>query len=159
MLGQYLRDDNVLTGRRQRGFSHERDLLMKLWKKGFAVMRAPASGARARRFAVPDLVAIKNGVVFAFEVKTMHEQRDLYVPGHQVSKLREFIRRSGGYAFIAVKVIGSGSGWRFVPLDQAEETPGGNYKVSVEKFSSGLTIKDIIALAEKHKSIDEFFFK
>ena len=155
----WIRVDNVLTNRRRRGFSHERDLLMKLWKKGFAVMRAPASGARARRFAVPDLVAIRNGVVLAFEVKTMREERDLYVPVHQVSKLIEFVKRSGGYAFIAVKIVGHGTGWRFIPIDKIEKTPAGNYKVSVKLFSSGLSIRDLVVLAEKHKSIDEFFLK
>ncbi len=155
----WIRVDNVLTDRRRRGFSHERDLLMKLWKKGFAVMRAPASGAKARRFAVPDLVAIRNGVVLVFEVKTMREERDLYVPVHQVSKLIEFVKRSGGYAFIAVKIVGHGMGWRFIPIDKIEKTPAGNYKVSVKLFSSGLTIRDLVVLAEKHKSIDKFFLK
>ncbi len=148
-----------MTSRRRRGFSHERDLLMKLWKKGFAVMRAPASGARARRFAVPDLVAIRNGVVLAFEVKTMREVRDLYVPGHQVFKLMEFVKRSGGHAFIAVKIVGHGTGWRFIPIDKIEKTPAGNYKVPIKLFSSGLSIKDLLVLVEKHKSIDDFAFK
>ena len=132
---------------------------MKLWKKGFAVIRAPASGAKTRRFAVPDLVAIRNGVVLAFEVKTMHEERDLYVPRHQVSKLIEFVKRSGGYAFIAVKVVGHGTGWRFIPIDRIEKTPAGIYKVSTKLFSSGLSIKDLLVLAEKHKSIYEYFLK
>ncbi len=141
--------------RRRRGFMHERDLVLKLWKRGFAVLRAPASGSKTRRIIYPDLVAIKNGVIMVFEVKTTREKKPVYIPKHQVEKLREFLKRSGGYGFIAVKIVGD-MGWRFIPLDELEETSGGNYKVSLEKLSSSLRISDLVAIASKNKTLMDY---
>ncbi|MEM1828904.1 MAG: Holliday junction resolvase, partial [Desulfurococcaceae archaeon] len=39
--------------KRVKGFSHERDLVRRLWEYGFAVMRAPASGSKAKRVRYP----------------------------------------------------------------------------------------------------------
>ncbi|HIC99009.1 MAG TPA: Holliday junction resolvase, partial [Pyrodictiaceae archaeon] len=38
-----------------RGFEAERDLARRLWQKGFAVIRAPASGAKTKHYVYPDL--------------------------------------------------------------------------------------------------------
>ncbi len=141
--------------RRQRGFAHERDLVLKLWNKGFAVLRAPASGAKTRRTAVPDVVAIKSGVVYCFEVKTTRKARTIYIPKHQVDKLREFVKRAGGKGFVAVKIIGE-SGWRFIPVEMLEETGGGNYKVTAETMARGYRLKDLVAMASGNKSLDEY---
>ncbi len=139
---------------RQIGFSHERDLVLRLWNKGFAVIRAPASGSRAKRIAYPDIVAIRKGIVFAFEVKTTHKNKPIYVPKHQVEKIREFIRRAGGYGFIAVKIIGE-TGWRFISIDRLVEA-GNNYKINRETLTNSLKIQDILSIAVKNKSIDDY---
>lgn len=141
--------------KRQRGFAHERDLVLKLWNKGFAVLRAPASGSKTRRTVAPDVVAIKKGIVYCFEVKTTRETRTIYIPKHQVDKLREFMKRAGGKGYIAVKVVGE-SGWRFIPVEMLEKTKGGNYKVTQETMKKGYRLKDLVALASGNKSLDEY---
>ncbi|RLG80153.1 MAG: Holliday junction resolvase [Thermoprotei archaeon] len=144
-----------MSSSRKRGFAHERDLVVKLWKRGFAVMRAPASGSKARRTKYPDVVAILNHRVFVFEVKTTSKERPIYIDKRQVDKVREFAKRAGGYAFIAVKVVGSGT-WRFIPLKDLEQTTRGNYKIPCEKLVNALRIPDVIALARETKKLDEY---
>lgn len=134
---------------------HERDLALKLWKKGFAVIRAPASGSKTRRIVYPDLVAIRNGVILVFEVKTIHEKRPIYIRKQQVEKLKEFLKRSGGHGFIAVKIVGS-MDWRFIPLDELEETNGGNYKVSIKRLMSSLKISNLVAITSKNKTLIDY---
>ena len=140
---------------RRRGFSYERDLVARLWSQGFAVMRAPASGARVRRSVAPDVVAAKNGVIMVFEVKTMRKPRTLYLRRSQVERLAEFARRAGGEAMIAVRIL-DGRGWRFIPLDRLEET-GGGFKIPLGKIDSGLRFRDIVALADRaSRRLDEY---
>ena len=140
---------------RRRGFSYERDLVARLWSHGFAVLRAPASGARARRTVAPDVVAIREGFVLVFEVKSMKKPGTLYLRKMQVDRLEEFARRAGGKAMIAVRIL-DGRGWRFIPLERLEET-GKGYKVPLSIIDSGLRMRDILAMADKHSSrLDEY---
>jgi Holliday junction resolvase len=146
---------------RRRGFAQERDLAKKLWDKGFAVMRAPASGSKAKRLLYPDLVAIKNGVVFAFEVKTTRSRkRDIYIPRQQVDKLVEFSRRSGGMPFIAVKIVGEGD-WFFIPLRDLQETGSGGYKLPLSRLEthSFLKMDNLLTLALGVRPLREYFEK
>jgi len=126
-----------------RGFEAERDLARKLWQKGFAVIRAPASGAKAKHYVYPDLVAIWRGKILVFEVKRRTKIATLYIDAKQVEKLREFCRRAGGEAFIAVKIVDERK-WYFVPLAELEQTETGKYKVSVEKIRGALTLEELV---------------
>jgi len=140
------------------GVQHERDLALKLWEMGFAVIRGPASGARAKRIQYPDLVAIRSGHVYAFEVKTRVKEEPIYIERSQVEKLAEFTRRAGGKAFIAVKIVGS-TGWKLVPLELLKPTRGGNYRVDDEDLSKALTLKDIHSEILGSRKLDEFVEK
>lgn len=140
---------------RRKGFSHERDLVVKLWKKGFAVIRAPASGSKTKRMVYPDVVAIRNGVTLVFEVKTLSKVRDIYIDSKQVGKLLEFAKRAGGFSYIAVKIVGSGE-WRFVSTEMLVKTPGGRFKVSREAFEKSLRLKELVSTVLKFKKLDEF---
>jgi len=104
-----------------RGTEYERDLAYKLYKRGWAVIRAPASGARAKRYLYPDLVAVKKGRVLAIEVKTLKDERTLYISERQVNVLREWEERAGAEAWIAVKVR-DGRGWRFYSVENLVKT-------------------------------------
>jgi len=130
-------------------------LARKLWELGFAVIRAPASGSKAKYVKYPDVVAILNRNIYAFEVKTTHKERTIYVPRHQVEKLVEFTRRAGGEGFIAVKIIGEGT-WRLIPLAKLVETSSGNYKIEAETLSKGLKLRDLLTLARGSTRIDDF---
>ncbi len=141
--------------RRSRGFSKERELARILWRKGFAVLRAPASGSRTRRLAYPDLVALRNGYILVFEVKTREKPGTIYIDRRQFMKLMEFVRRSGGSGYVAVKIL-DGRGWRFIPIERVEGTRGGNYRVSLEAIENGLRIDDLVRMTERNRVITEF---
>lgn len=139
---------------RSRGFSHERDLVRRLWERGLAVIRAPASGSKAKRVPYPDVVAIYKGRVMVFEVKTTRKRKEIYIKRGQVEKLREFAERAGGKAFVAVKAVGTGE-WLFAPVEALEQTPSGNYKVSLEGGGL-LKMEQILAEAMGVKSLSEY---
>lgn len=146
---------NALSGRRARGFAHERDLARKLWARGLAVMRAPASGSKAKRLVYPDVVAIYRGKVLVFEVKTASTLRDIYIPARQVEKLVEFARRAGGEAYIAVKVIGTGE-WLFVHVEKLSRTPSGNFKISKSTLGEALTLPTLVSLVKGVRSLLDY---
>ena len=137
------------------GIQHERDLALKLWRMGFAVIRGPASASKAKRILYPDLVAIRSGKVYAFEVKTRIKKETIYIEGEQIEKLLEFSKRSGGRAYIAVKIIRS-SGWKLVPIDLLKRTRGGNYRLDDEALSRASSLKDLHAEALGTKSLDHY---
>lgn len=141
--------------KRKTGFQQERELVAKLWKLGFAVMRAPASGAKIIRAKYPDIVAIKNGKIFVFEVKTREKPSTIYIESNQINKIREFSKRAGGKAFIAVK-IRDGSGWRFVPVEKLEQTASGNYKISSAELKRGLTLSELKNIADGLRTLTDF---
>jgi len=138
---------------RARGFRAERDLVAKLWARGFAVMRAPASGSKIRKAAYPDVVAIRNGCVAVFEVKSRSKEEAIYIEKEQVDKLVEFASRAGGKAYVAVKV--AGSDWVFVPVEILEATASG-YKVSREALMRGLNIEQLEVDIGLRETLDRY---
>ncbi len=142
--------------RRRRAFARERDLVRLLWKKGFACMRAPASGSKVKRTIYPDIVAIWRGKTLVFEVKTTEQKRTIYIPREQVEKIREFARRAGGQAFIAVKIVGQGEPWKFIPIENLEHTSSGNYKVSLGLLEKALTIRDLERIVGMIQGLDNY---
>jgi len=114
---------------RARGFAYERELAYRLWKAGFAVMRAPASGAKVKRYVYPDVLAIKDKRVLVFEVKARREYKSVCVEGYKIGRLLEFARRAGGEAYVAVKITSAGR-WVFVPAGSLRRTDRGFYCIS-----------------------------
>jgi Holliday junction resolvase len=114
---------------RLKGFHYERELARILYREGFAVIRAPASGSRAKRVFYPDIVALYKKNILVFEVKARSEPSDIYIDKYKVERLRDFAERSGGEAYVAVKITSLGE-WRVVPISQLWTTKEGNYRVS-----------------------------
>ncbi len=133
----------MIGEKRRKGISYERRLVDLLWKRGFACIRGGASGAGSRRRFVPDVVAMKSGVIFVFEVKVRSDEDVIYIDVERIEKLMDFAKRAGGRAFIAVKY--GGSEWRFVPVEKLQlSSTGSSYKIDPETVkNSGLTIKDL----------------
>ncbi|MGC8556365.1 MAG: Holliday junction resolvase Hjc [Conexivisphaera sp.] len=125
---------------RRRGLDRERDLARRLWEMGFASIRAPASGAKAKRFVQPDVVAARAGTIFAFEVKARSEL-PIYVDSEQVEKLAEWARRAGARALLAIHYKRE---WRFLPLEAASRV-GRTYRVDEESLASALGMEDLVA--------------
>jgi len=144
------------TSKRKLGFARERDLARLLWRKGFACVRGPASGAKAKRIIYPDLVAIKNGKIFVIEVKTREKRETIYIERLKIERLVEFSKRAGGRAFLAIKYM-DGSEWRFIPIEKLETTPAGNYRLTPKTVAKeGLTLSDLVSIASNTISLDEF---
>ncbi len=139
---------------RTRSFQHERELARKLWKLGFAVVRGPASGAKAKNIVQPDLIAIKNRNIYIIEIKTSNKLRNIYVEDTQIEKITEFAKRSGGKPMIAVKIIGSGK-WKFIDIEKLVKT-GNKYRIDKDAIINGLTIKDIYKDASSDQKLDKF---
>jgi len=129
-----------MTSARRRGFGAERELARILWDSGFAVIRAPASGAKSKHVIYPDLVAIYRGKIFIFEVK-YRRSATLYVSFLQLQKLEEFARRASASAFVAVKI--ARKGWYIVGLDMAKKTRNG-VKIDKEVLDRAYTLQEFI---------------
>ena len=125
---------------RRRGFAAERELARLLWSKGFAVIRGPASGARAKHLIYPDLVAIYKGKIYVIEVKYRHGNT-VYIPENQVNRLQEFARRARAEALIAVKI--PRKGWFIVRLEDAKKTNRG-VKVDKEILARAQALENFI---------------
>jgi Holliday junction resolvase len=129
-----------LPNARRRGFNAERELARILWENGFAVVRGPASGARARHIVYPDLVALYHGKIFVFEIKYRHATT-IYITLEQVRKLLEFASRAGAEPYIAVKI--PRRGWYIVSFKNAKETPKG-IKIDEEVLERSTPLQQFI---------------
>lgn len=130
----------VPKGGRARGYRAERELVLQLWKRGFAVMRAPASGSKIRRAKYPDVVAIKKGRIAVFEVKSRSKEETIYIDREQIQKMVEFAERAGGKAYVAIKI--PGRDWVFVPVEQLEQINSG-YRIRKETIAEGLNMEQL----------------
>ena len=129
--------------RRKLGFQRERNLVKMFWKHGFACMRAPASGAKTRRVIYPDIVAMKDGVIFVIEVKTREKTESIYIERGKIERLTEFADRAGGYAYIAVRFLDRPV-WLFIPAEKLRKTKTGNYCIDSNTLKEALTFKELI---------------
>ena len=135
-----------------RGIQDERDLVQLLWKRGFAVMRAPASGA-ATRMPRPDIVAgnSEREVQFAIEVKTTHDDK-LYIARESIVQLMDFAQRFGCQPIVAIKFKGGGKPWLFLKPQQLAITPAVNFKITLtEALREGMDFKTLIREGKQMK--------
>ncbi len=137
-----------MKSQRSRGYSAERELVRKLWKMGFAAIRGPASGAKVKRSVYPDVVAIRNGLVLAFEVKYRKRIETIYLPRNQVEKLLEFARRAGGIALIAIK-ISELREWRIIPVEKLEPV-GDRFRISRSVIEKSPKLSDYVSSVLTH---------
>ena len=127
-----------------RGIDDERSLVNLLYAKGFAVIRAPASGA-ATKMPRPDIIAGKRvkGLQYAIEAKTTHE-RILYAAKESISQLLLFADTFGCSPLLAVKFKGRRRSWLFLHPSQLSQTKGENYRLSYDDaLAHGMDLKTI----------------
>lgn len=139
--------------RRVRGYTAERELVTKLWKMGFAVMRAPASGSKIKKAKYPDVVAIKSCKVLVFEVKSRSKIDNIYIDEEQIRKLREFADRAGGQAFIAIKI--SGGVWKAIELERLEKL-GSTYKVGRDILLNSKELDEVLRDLKLIPTLEDF---
>ena len=111
-----------------KGDRRERELVNLLDERGFAVMRAPASGAATDR-ELPDVLAGDGEVFYAIEAKSS-SGRPIYLTGEEVEALVYFSRNFGAKPRIAAR-FDREDGYFFHPAD-LHVTDGGNYRVKKE---------------------------
>lgn len=147
---------NSVKGR-EKGFHAERELVQKLWKMGFAVIRGPASGAKIKSGIYPDVVAIKDGKIFVFEVKVRKDIAPIYIDRKQVEKIREFAIRAGGEALIAIK-IASVKNWKVININNLANFNESKFKISKDVIESA---EDLFNYLTKKiaKTLDNYIVK
>lgn len=125
----------------RKGYGEELDLVRKLWEKGFAAMRAPASGGATRR-PLPDVLAGNNKIYLAIEVKTTTKDK-IYIDSPQIEGLREFSEIFGAEPYLGAKF--KFTKWLFLPLNNIERTRNNNYKVEKNfALENALELDEII---------------
>jgi Holliday junction resolvase len=128
-----------------RGIADERSLVNILWAKGFAVIRAPASGA-STKMPRPDILAGKRskGLQYAIEVKTTKE-KTLYIQKEAIDQLLTFANLFGCTPLLAVKFKNRRRSWFFLDPNYLTSTKGKNFKLTYEEaLAKGMDIKTII---------------
>jgi Holliday junction resolvase len=127
----------------RRGFQAERDLARKFNRYGFAVIRGPASGRRGKHLKYPDLVALYNKRILVFEVKSISQLKDVYIPREEVDKISRFAKIANGEAYIAVKIYREPT-VRIIPIDKLKETSGDKYRLKKEDIEKAMTLEELV---------------
>lgn len=132
----------------KKGTAEERDLVHKLWERGFAAMRAPASGGATKR-PLPDIVAGNGDIYLAIEVKTTTKDR-IYIDSEQIEELHTFSRIFGSKAYIGAKF--KYVKWLFLEPDDLYKTKNNNYRVDKKHMlEKGLEIDEIAGIDRQVK--------
>ncbi|BBG23996.1 Holliday junction resolvase Hjc [Sulfuracidifex tepidarius] len=145
-----------MNPRKRKGTSVELFLFKKLRDKGFAVTRAPASGSK-RKDPIPDIIAMKKGIIVLIELKSRSKEGKIYVSKEQAEGAKEFADKSGGYLFLGIKTP---STFKFLDFSKLRSTKGGNYvadEPTVDK--EGLSFEDLLKFVDNKLgiSLDTFF--
>ncbi|RLE48099.1 Holliday junction resolvase [Candidatus Woesearchaeota archaeon] len=106
-----------LKNKKKKGTDAERDLIHIFWKNGWAAVRIAGSGSM--KYPSPDILAGKNGTLYAIECKTTKSDKQ-YFEKKEIQELKEFSKITAAMAFVAVKY--QGEEWKFYPLTSLTET-------------------------------------
>lgn len=124
----------------EKGDRRERELVNLLADRGFAVMRAPSSGAGTTR-ELPDVIAGNGETFYTFEVKSS-KGNPVYLGGEEVENLVYFAQNFGGRARIAVRF--DREDWAFFHPSDLHQTSGGNYRIKKETaVETGTALDDL----------------
>jgi Holliday junction resolvase len=111
--------------RYSKGARAERELVEILKRKGYVVVRAAGSGVNS---ISPDLIAVKNGKVYAFECKFWN-RNNLSLEKEKIKYLKE-IQKQGIISYVAWKI--PRLGWFLIEPKDLEEQEK-NYSISKKK--------------------------
>jgi Holliday junction resolvase len=134
-----------------KGDRRERELVNALDDRGFAVMRAPASGSATER-DLPDVLAGDGEVFYAIEAKSS-SGRPIYLDGEEVEALVYFARNFGAKPRVAVRF--DREDWYFFHPADLHVTDGGNYRVKKETaLAEGVDMEELTG-GSKKVTLDE----
>lgn len=136
----------------KKGDRRERELVNKLDEAGFAVMRAPASGAATDR-ELPDVLAGNGDAFYAIEAKSSAGD-PIYLDGEEdVEALMFFAQNFGAKARIGVRF--DREDWYFFHPSELYVTDGGNYRVKKEKaLEEGQDFEGLVGESEQSRLDD-----
>ncbi|MDD3178269.1 MAG: Holliday junction resolvase Hjc [Candidatus ainarchaeum sp.] len=100
-----------------KGSNAERELLLKLYKNGFAVSRVAGSGSST--LPTPDIIAVKNKKGFAIECKTKSGEY-LNIKETQIKELEIWENLSGFKSYIAWRL--GKENWYFLYYKKMNKT-------------------------------------
>ncbi len=129
------------TGKGVRG---ERELINLLWSRGYAALRAPASGA-ASRTPRPDILAgnFKLRRHLAFELKVT-QKTAVYVSREQIQGLLEFARLFGCKPYLGVKFTAHRQPWIFIPAKKLKSSSD-SFKVTPDSaLRDGISLEKVL---------------
>jgi Holliday junction resolvase len=136
----------------RKGNRRERELVNALDDAGFAVMRAPASGAATER-ELPDVLAGNGDDFYAIEAKSS-SGRPIYLEGEEVENLVFFARNFGAKPRIAVRF--DREDWFFFHPGDLYTTDKGSYRVKKETaLADGTDFAELVGETER-TSIGDF---
>jgi len=136
----------------RKGNRRERELVNALDDAGFAVMRAPASGAATER-ELPDVLAGNGDDFYAIEAKSS-SGRPIYLEGEEVENLVYFARNFGAKPRIAVRF--DREDWFFFHPGDLYTTDKGSYRVKKETaLADGVDFAELVGDTER-TSIGDF---
>ncbi|RLF81495.1 Holliday junction resolvase [Thermococci archaeon] len=107
--------------RYRKGASAERELIKRLEKEGFAVLRSAGSKK-------VDIVAGNGKLYLCIEVKTTKNDK-IYLSEDEVEKVKSFASTFGGKGIIAIKFINNG--WYFFEVEKLKKS-GKNYRITLQ---------------------------
>ncbi len=128
--------------RRRKGFDAERELVRRLKDKGIWATRIPVSGVAQ---PLPDVLAVSNGTLHGFEVKSTSNSINFYKKSFDNTILwLEAMRNEKLHAkaWLAVRFLGGK--WRFYELTSETEKIEAN-------LNNGLTLSQLLKLLREHE--------
>ncbi|MDG5758483.1 Holliday junction resolvase Hjc [Natronococcus sp. A-GB1] len=129
-----------------KGGRRERELVNALDEAGFAVMRAPASGAATDR-ELPDVLAGDGDTFYAIEAKSSAGD-PIYLTGEEVEALTYFAQNFGAKPRIGVRF--DREDWYFFHPADLHVTDGGNYRVKKETaIADGIDFPEFVGDSAK----------
>jgi Holliday junction resolvase len=132
----------------RKGDRRERELVNALDEAGFAVMRAPASGAATDR-DLPDVLAGDGDRFYAIEAKSSAGD-PIYLTGEEVEALVYFSRNFGAKPRIGVRF--DQEDWYFFHPADLYTTDGGNYRVKKEAaLGEGTDFAELVGESERRR--------
>lgn len=135
----------------EKGSRAERELVNHLDELGFAVMRAPSSGAATDR-ELPDVLAGNGASFWAIEAKVSNGD-PIYLEGEEITALKFFADNFGATPLVGARFDAKhgdphygnddDTGWRFYHPYNLHETDGGNFRVKKEIMHEGLHLEHL----------------
>ncbi len=112
-----------------KGTRRERELVTLLDERGFAVMRAPASGSSTER-ELPDVLFGNGRSFYACEAKSS-SGRPIYIDEEEIDALTFFAEKFGAIPIIGVR-FDYDTNWYYFHPSEVYRTDDGNYRVKQE---------------------------